>query len=323
MTCFGYTRVSTEEQVSCAMQRDLILETCVRLSLDTPTEIIADDGVSTTYVPFRERPGMCKLLRLVQPGDHLVVWRLDRIERGFLTFYDALRQVVERGVEIHSIEDYHGMPLDLTTAAGRAVVSVLQMASDFYRESVRENTRRSKAWRKQNNMAVGSPYYCHYHTGPRKKRAVEWDTAMLEQIMHVAYLRTHGTSWEDLIRHCQSKGYKSATGVEWWRVRHKPDAPMALVHKKRYERIQEAVNWLFREMRARRLPEPYQGQVRQMGVPHGVRLNPFKRRSPARKATNHNGNGSAIMNDPTPLEVDTWSAMAWASWWKERQRAEG
>ena len=70
--------------------------------------VIWDDGVSTSEVPFNERPGIIRLLRACA-DDHLVVWRLDRIERGFLTFYDALRQIVERDVWIHSIEEKGGL----------------------------------------------------------------------------------------------------------------------------------------------------------------------------------------------------------------------
>ncbi len=124
-----------------------------RLHLGEPA-IIWDDGVSTSAVPFNERPGIIRLLRSLRADDHLVVWRLDRIERGFLTFYDALRQIVERDVWIHSIEEKGGQAIDLNTAQGRAFVAVLQIGCDMYRETVKENTRRALEWRKKNGMAV-------------------------------------------------------------------------------------------------------------------------------------------------------------------------
>ena len=50
----------------CQVQQDMILDTCVRLHLGEPL-IIWDDGVSTSAVPFNERPGIIRLLRSLRP----------------------------------------------------------------------------------------------------------------------------------------------------------------------------------------------------------------------------------------------------------------
>ena len=49
------------------MQQDMILDTCARLNLGEPT-IIWDDGVSTSEVPFNQRPGVIRLLRSLRPA---------------------------------------------------------------------------------------------------------------------------------------------------------------------------------------------------------------------------------------------------------------
>ena len=156
MATYIYCRVSKEEQVhGCEVQEDLCRKTCVEHKLDTPI-IIADDGVSTSKVPFAKRPGIIKLLSLLKEGDHVVVWRLDRLERGFLTFIGAVSQIVDKGVWIHSVEEKNGKSLDLSSALGRAMLAVWAIAADFYRETVQENTKRALQWRKE----MGRAYTC-------------------------------------------------------------------------------------------------------------------------------------------------------------------
>lgn len=157
MATYIYTRVSTDEQVvGCAVQEAVSRKACQDQALGAPT-VIADDGVSTSKVKFKDRPGMKHLLSILRPGDHLVVYRLDRIERGFLTFFDALQQLIKREVWIHSVEEKSGKSLDLSTATGRAMLAVWAIAADFYREAVQNNTREALQFRKRNGYAYTRP----------------------------------------------------------------------------------------------------------------------------------------------------------------------
>ena len=66
----GYARVSTFDQ-NLDLQRDALLAAgCERIVEDTASGKDAD------------RPGMNSLKDLLRPGDHLVVWRLDRLGRS-------------------------------------------------------------------------------------------------------------------------------------------------------------------------------------------------------------------------------------------------
>lgn len=167
MATYIYCRLSKDEaskrsrvQVqNCKIQEALSREVCKQRNLGEPLVIPYDEGVSTWRKPFNKRPGIILLLSILQPGDHLVVWRLDRIERGFFTFFNALAQIEAKGVSIHAVEEYGGLPLDFSNAAGRARISISQIASDFYRETISDNTKRALAWRKACGVIYKKPYF--------------------------------------------------------------------------------------------------------------------------------------------------------------------
>ncbi len=65
---FGYARVSTDDQ-------DLTLQIDALSKLGIPTCQIFTDKMSGSK---SDRPGLTKCLEVLQDGDILVVWRLDR-----------------------------------------------------------------------------------------------------------------------------------------------------------------------------------------------------------------------------------------------------
>lgn len=108
----GYARVSTGEQ-KVGMQVDALLSAGV-----AEEDIFLDEGVSGTK---RTRPGLDACLAALQPGDILVVYRIDRLGRlaGFLlTVLDDLQA---RGIGFKSLTE----GIDTTTAMGRMVFGIL------------------------------------------------------------------------------------------------------------------------------------------------------------------------------------------------------
>ena len=87
---YGYVRVSTDEQTSNS-QRDAIIARFPTAS------ILADDGISGT-VPPRERPALGILLnQLLQEGDTLVIYAIDRIGRNARDTLELVEELVLRG----------------------------------------------------------------------------------------------------------------------------------------------------------------------------------------------------------------------------------
>jgi DNA invertase Pin-like site-specific DNA recombinase len=212
---YGYGRVSTEEQVlGCDVQTDLISETAKKLELPV-SEYIMDDGVSTSKVPFNKRPGIIHLLEILRPGDHLIVWRLDRLERGFFTFYSAISQIVSRDVWIHSIEERGGLSLDLSTAAGRAMLAIWQIAGDMYRETVQENTKCSARYHKKNGMAWGRIPLGKMRIIEGKKKFDVWDNHQLDLIREIVSRHNNHESYISIAKDFIARGERDQRGNLW------------------------------------------------------------------------------------------------------------
>lgn len=86
-----------------------------------------------------DRPGLQSCLKALQPGNTLVVWKLDRLGRDLkhlVTLVDGLRQ---RDVGFKVLTG-HGAQIDTTTSNGRLVFGLFAALAEFERELIIERT---------------------------------------------------------------------------------------------------------------------------------------------------------------------------------------
>ena len=118
----GYVRVSTNDQNTDLQRQALERAGC---------EQVFEEKMSGTVA---NRPALKKLLRTLNAGDTLVVWKLDRIGRNVLHALLMFQQLQENGVNFRSITD----GVDLRTASGRYnfrnILSAAQYESDLNSE---------------------------------------------------------------------------------------------------------------------------------------------------------------------------------------------
>ncbi len=118
----GYVRVSTNDQNTDLQRQALERAGC---------EQVFEDKMSGTVA---NRPALKKLLRTLNAGDTLVVWKLDRIGRNVLHALLMFQQLQEKGINFRSITD----GVDLKTASGRYnfrnILSAAQYESDLNSE---------------------------------------------------------------------------------------------------------------------------------------------------------------------------------------------
>ena len=67
------------------------------------------------------------LLDFVQPGDTLVVTRIDRLARSLKDLQDIVHELKSRGVALRATEQ----PVDTSTAAGKAFLDMLGVFAEF------------------------------------------------------------------------------------------------------------------------------------------------------------------------------------------------
>lgn len=126
MATIGYARVSTDEQC-LALQLDAL----ERAGCD---RIERDQGVSGAAT---SRPGLDRALAALQPGDTVVVWRLDRLGRSLPHLIEVISGLKDRGVSFRSLSE----SIDTSTAAGELIFHVFGALAQFERSLIRERTR--------------------------------------------------------------------------------------------------------------------------------------------------------------------------------------
>ena len=145
MRHLGYTRVSTSGQ-DAKLQLDALVDAGVH-----KRGVFAD--VTSGSKAVIERPGMKKLLAYVEPGDTVVVWRVDRLGRSLIDVLNTVNLLRERGVHSRSISD----GTDPTTTSGRLMLNMLATLAEYERELIVERVNAGIAAARRGGTRFGRP----------------------------------------------------------------------------------------------------------------------------------------------------------------------
>ncbi len=137
----GYARVSTTQQDPRLQLDALNAAGCIRVFTD-----FASGGRD-------DRPELARALDYLQPGNVLVVWRLDRLGRSVRHLIDLTAQLQNRAVGLRSLQE----AIDTTTAGGRMVFHVLAALAELERELIRERTLAGLAAAQRRGRRGGRP----------------------------------------------------------------------------------------------------------------------------------------------------------------------
>ena len=85
MAVYGYARVSTRDQDLIAQDAELMAAGCAKVFKEKISRAKTD------------RPELAKVIRRLEPGDVLLVTRLDRLARSTRDLLNVLAAVGERG----------------------------------------------------------------------------------------------------------------------------------------------------------------------------------------------------------------------------------
>lgn len=140
----GYARVSTSDQ-ELDLQVDALKKEGCELSL-----IFTDQtsGAKST------RPGLDKCLALLESGDTLVVWRLDRLGRSMAHLITLIQSLIERKIGFKSIQDG---AIDTTTASGELMFNIFSALAQFERRLIQERTNAGLAAARARGRKGGRP----------------------------------------------------------------------------------------------------------------------------------------------------------------------
>jgi DNA invertase Pin-like site-specific DNA recombinase len=142
MPMFGYARVSTNGQDLSAQDAELRSAGCVK----TFKEKVS--GAKT------DRPELAKAIRQLEPGDVLIVTRLDRLARSTRDLLNVLDEIAKRGAGFRSLKDSWA---DTTSAHGRLMLTILGGLAEFERELIRARTGEGRKRAKDRGVRFGRP----------------------------------------------------------------------------------------------------------------------------------------------------------------------
>lgn len=145
MRFLGYTRVSTSAQ-DARLQVDALVDAGVQRR-DVFSDVTSGRRVAA------ERPAMKRLLDYAEPGDTVVVWRIDRLGRSLLDVLNTVTVLRERDVKLRSITD----GIDPDTAAGRMMLGVLATLAEYERELITERINAGIAAARADGTRFGRP----------------------------------------------------------------------------------------------------------------------------------------------------------------------
>ena len=116
MPAYGYARVSTADQELDLQRETLEAAGCITIRAEKVS------GTST-----KGRTELRTILDFVQPGDELVVTRIDRLARSIGDLQDVVRELKAKSATLRAIEQ----PIDTSTAAGKAFLDMLGVFAEF------------------------------------------------------------------------------------------------------------------------------------------------------------------------------------------------
>ena len=122
----GYARVSTDDQTPALQLAALKKAGC--------KTVFKDDGLSGAT---NKRPALLRCLKKLEPGDTLIVWKLDRLGRSLRDLITMLDELKQRGVKFRSLTEH----LDTDTPTGRAMWQMIGLLAELERSLISERTR--------------------------------------------------------------------------------------------------------------------------------------------------------------------------------------
>jgi DNA invertase Pin-like site-specific DNA recombinase len=136
----GYARVSTDGQ-----------------TLDVQLEALRAAGAGYVYAEKQsgaktDRKELARCMASLQPGDTLLVTKLDRLARSSLDLLNTLKAVDEAGASFRSLGDPWA---DTTTPHGKLILTVMGGIAEFERHLILSRTNEGRQRAKANGVKFG------------------------------------------------------------------------------------------------------------------------------------------------------------------------
>ena len=145
---FAYCRVSTSDQVT-TNQRQEIEAAGFRIERHR----VIEECVSGSVLAGK-RPGFMRMVDRLEPGDVLVVTKLDRLGRNAMDVRGTVERLADSQVRVHCLA-LGGV--DLTSPAGKMTMQVIAAVAEFERDLLIERTKAGISRARSQGKRFGRP----------------------------------------------------------------------------------------------------------------------------------------------------------------------
>jgi putative DNA-invertase from lambdoid prophage Rac len=159
---FLYCRVSTSTQFT-----DNQVQEVKAAGFEVQSSRVVEETISGS-IAAKERSGFQKLLERMESGDVLIVTKLDRLGRNAMDVRATVELLEGAGIRVHCLA-LGGV--DLTSAAGKMTMQVLNAVAEFERDLLIERTQAGLARAKLEGKKLGRPEATYTTTAVQKLKA--------------------------------------------------------------------------------------------------------------------------------------------------------
>ena len=189
---FAYCRVSTADQTIDNQIQEMAAAGFTVQKGRSITETVSGS------VPAMQRKGFLALLNKLEASDVLIVTKLDRLGRNAMAVLTSVDRLASMDVRVHCLA-LGGT--DLTSSAGRLIMTVIAAMAEFERSLLVERTQSGLARAKSQGKKLGRPQSLG-------EAAIKTVVARLAQGEAVAAMaRAYGTSRQSIMRIRQARTY--------------------------------------------------------------------------------------------------------------------
>lgn len=147
---FAYLRVSSSNDRQTTANQIVEIKAS---GFDIQKHRIIEEHISGS-VAAEHRPGFSKLLDRLEPGDVLVVTKLDRLGRNAIDVRTTVEALAKNGVKVHCLA-LGGV--DLTSPAGKMTMQVIAAVAEFEKDLLIERTQAGIERAKIEGIKFGRP----------------------------------------------------------------------------------------------------------------------------------------------------------------------
>lgn len=168
-----------------------------------------DEGVSGA-VPLANRPGGGALLAALQPGDTVVVAKLDRLFRSMVDTVNTMDDWGKRGIILVSLAE----SIDFSTPWGKTILHILSAIAELERSMAKDRTKAALDAKRLRGERLGHAHYGHILINGR---LVE-NEAEQKVVKEIKSCSDAGMRQGRIAARLNAAGIATRTGRRWSRI---------------------------------------------------------------------------------------------------------